>query len=547
MDVTRKPTRRLTRRVLALAFTLALTTACPGDGDGDGDGDGGGGGGGGGGPPGDPVTLSGKVTYDFVPAVYAPSTRRGTLEFTQASVRPVRNAVVQVRQGTRVLVDGTTDQEGRYTVTYTPSGTDALTVVALAKTTEPEIQIEDNTDNNAIWAVGDSISTSVTTKDLHATHGWAGTTYTASRRVAAPFAILDSMYTASRAFMDVRPVQFPLLKVNWSPKNVPQSGSKAQGNIGTSHFSFTENEIYVLGRDGVDTDEFDAHVIVHEWGHYFEANLSRADSPGGPHSSGDLLDPRLAFGEGYGNALASILLPEPIYVDTLWSGSTLAAFGFDAESEPTTSPDDPRKGAFSEMSVFRLLYDLYDSGTNEPYDMVSYDLGILYDVLVGPQKSTPALTTIGSFINGLIAQSGVSTPDVYQLLTHYNIGSISSDFGDGDTPLRAIYTTVPRVPYSTEVPLVGGLDFNKRAQNQYYVFTGTGQTLAITAAHPNQDVGVEVYGLGRSLAQSDIGYAGSETVTVPTQADTTYVVVVFGFKESAGNYSPFPTLSITPQ
>ncbi|NOJ78821.1 hypothetical protein [Myxococcus xanthus] len=536
MDVTRKPTRDLTCKVLALAFTLALTTACPGDDDDD-DGNG---------PLGDPVTLSGTVTYDFVPAVYSPSTRRGTLEFNQAQKRPVRNAVVQVRQGTRVLVDGTTDQEGRYTLTYRPSGSGALTVVALAKTTQPEIQIEDNTDNNAIWALGGDITTTVTTKDLHATHGWAGTSYTASRRIAAPFAILDSMYTASRAFMDVRPVNFPLLKVNWSPNNVPQSGSKPQGRIGTSHFAFAENEIYVLGRDGVDTDEFDAHVIVHEWGHYFEANLSRADSPGGPHSSGDILDPRLAFGEGYGNALASILLPEPIYVDTMWSGSTLAAFGFDAESEPA-STDDPKKGAFSEMSVFRLLYDLYDSGTNESHDRVSYDLGILYDVLVGPQKSTPALTTIGSFINGLNAQPGVSTADVYRLLAHYNIGSISSDFGDGDTPLRAIYTHVPGIPYTTEVPLVGGLDYNKREQNQYYVFTGTGRNMTLSASHASEDVGIEVFGQGRSLAESDINYTGTETVSIATQADARYVVVVYGFKETTGNYSPFPTLSITSQ
>ncbi|WP_410477999.1 hypothetical protein [Myxococcus sp. MxC21-1] len=536
MDVTRKPTRDLTCKVLALAFTLALTTACPGDDDDDG----------GNGPLGDPVTLSGTVTYDFVPAVYSPSTRRGTLEFNQAQKRPVRNAVVQVRQGTRVLVDGTTNQEGRYTLTYRPSGSGALTVVALAKTTQPEIQIEDNTDNNAIWAVGGDITTTVTTKDLHATHGWAGTSYTASRRIAAPFAILDSMYTASRAFMDARPVNFPLLKVNWSPNNVPQSGSKPQGRIGTSHFSFAENEIYVLGRDGVDTDEFDAHVIVHEWGHYFEANLSRADSPGGPHSSGDILDPRLAFGEGYGNALASILLPEPLYVDTMWSGSTLAAFGFDAESEPP-STDDPRKGVFSEMSVFRLLYDLYDSGTNESYDRVSYDLGILYDVLVGPQKATPALTTIGSFINGLKAQSGVNAADVDTLLAHYNIGSISSDFGDGDTPLRAIYTHVPGIPYTTEVPLVGGLDYNKREQNQYYVFTGTGRNMTLSASHASQDVGIEVFGQGRSLAESDIDYTGTETVSIPTQADARYVVVVYGFKETAGNYSPFPTLSITSQ
>ncbi|GHG96804.1 hypothetical protein [Comamonas sp. JC664] len=538
MDVTRKSTRRLTRKVLALAFTLALAPACNGDDEG-GDGDGGGDG-----PPGDPVTISGLVTYDFVPAVYSPSTRRGTLEFSQASVRPVRNAVVQVRQGTRVLVDGTTDEEGRYTVTYRPSGTAALTVVALAKTSTPEIQIEDNTDNNAIWAVGNTLTPSETTKNLHATHGWAGTRYTASQRIAAPFAILDSMYTASRAFMDARQVNFPLLKVNWSPNNVPQSGNKARGQIGTSHFSFSENEIYVLGRDGVDTDEYDAHVIVHEWGHYFEANLSRADSPGGPHSSGESLDPRLAFGEGYGNALASIILPEPIYVDTLWSGTTLAAFGFDAESEPTPTTDDPisSRGSFSEMSVFRMLYDLYDSGSNEPHDRVSHDIGVFYDVLVGPQKSTPALTTIGSFLNSFKTQPGVNAADVDTLAAFYNIGSITSDFGDGDAPLRSIYTNVDRIPFNTTVTLRGGVDYNKRPQNQYFVFQGTGQSMTFTATH-SEDVGIEVYHRGEVVGSADRYLSGTETFTIPTRADEPYVLVLVGFSETNANYTP--TLSIT--
>ncbi|WP_426750442.1 carboxypeptidase-like regulatory domain-containing protein [Myxococcus sp. Y35] len=540
MDVTRKSTRGLTRRVLALAFTLALAPACSGDDD-----DGGNGGGGNDAGTGEPVTLSGTVTYDFVPAVYSPSSRRGTLDFARVSSRPVRNAVVQVRQGTRVVGNGVTDEQGHYSLTYTPSGTGNLTVVALAKTTTPEIQIEDNTDNNAIWGVGNTLTGSETSKDLHATHGWSGSSYTASRRVAAPFAILDSMYTASQAFLEARPVDFPLLKVNWSPNNVPQSGRKELGQIGTSHFSFSENEIYVLGREGVDTDEFDAHVIVHEWGHYFEANLARADSPGGPHSSGDVLDPRLAFGEGYGNALASIILPEPIYADTYWDGSTLNAFGFDAESEPTPTTDDPRRGSFSEMSVFRLLYDLHDSGNSEAHDRVSYDIGILYDVLVGPQKATPALTTIGSFINGLKAQPGVNAADVDTLLDFYGIGSITSDFGDGDAPLRSIYTNVTYFPFNADITLRGGTDYNKRQQNQYFVFNGTGRTMTFTASHPTEDVGIEVYHRGEVIGSADRYLSGTETFSAATQADEPYVLVLVGFSDTAANYTP--SLSITSQ
>ena len=189
----------------------------------------------------------------------------------------------------------------------------------------------------------------------------------------------------------MRPVTLPPLKVGWSPNNVPQDGDPAQGYITTSRFSARENEIYILGKAGVDTDEFDSHVIVHEWGHFFEQSLSRADNPGGSHGAGDVLDPRVAFGEGYGNALASMLLPESIHVDTAWlgPGGTLSASGFDAETEPSPT-DDPHPGPFSERSIQRLLYDLYDSGTSEAHDRVTVDLGTIYDVLVGPQKNKGA-------------------------------------------------------------------------------------------------------------------------------------------------------------
>ena len=267
------------------------------------------------------MTVSGKVTYDFVPATYTPATQSGTLEFAKATEKPARNVTVQAMQGTSVLASTNTDEQGNYQLTFTTTSSAAASIVALAKTSTPAIQVEDNTSGDAIWAISDTVSSGTTTKNLHATHGWTGVTYDINKRTAAPFAVLDSMYTAAKAFMAVRPVNFPALHVNWSPNNVPQTGDKKQGFIGTSHYAFADKEIYVLGKVGVDTDEFDSHVIVHEWGHYFEDNLSRSDSPGGPHSAGQKLDPRIAFGEGYGNAIAAILLPESVYTDTAWDGS----------------------------------------------------------------------------------------------------------------------------------------------------------------------------------------------------------------------------------
>ncbi|NTX39378.1 hypothetical protein HUA78_33575 [Myxococcus sp. CA033] len=485
------------------------------------------------------ATLTGRVTYDFVPAILTTTpTRGGMLAFAQTSVRPVRNATVQVMRGTTVLGTATTDEDGRYQLTYT-AGTGAnLTLATLAKTTTPAIQVEDNTARNAIWAVSATITGGTTSRDLHAGHGWTGSSYNPSQRVAAPFAILDSMYTASRAFLAVRTVPFPPLKVNWSPNNIAErnnSGDTSTGQIGTSHFSPSENEIYVLGKEGADTDEFDDHVIVHEWGHYFESNLSRSDNPGGQHIGGDVLDPRIAFGEGYGNALSAILLPDPLYVDTSWGAGRQTAFGFDME---TASTDDPTPSAFSEFSVMRLLYDIFDasSAAEASYDQVNIGLGTLYDVLVGPQKTTPALTTIGSFIHGLKAQPGINAAALDTLAAHYQIGSIRSAFGEGDTQLAAMYTTVSSLPYNANGTLTGGKPSNQQQQNRYYVFNGTGRTVIISA-NSTEDVGIQALQQGTRAGFADDFLRGTESFRFSSQADRQYVLIVTGFKDSTGTYN----------
>ncbi|MFY2564524.1 hypothetical protein ACN469_43460 [Corallococcus terminator] len=542
MYVSRKSVWGRTSAMLALALSLTVF-GCTGD-DNDDKPDGGGTPDAGEQPEpdaGPPVTatLSGRVTYDFVPATLT-GPGSGALAFAQTSVRPVRNATVQVRRGAVILSTASTDGNGRYQLTYT-AGTGAnLTVATLAKTTTPSIQVEDNTAGNAIWAVSATITGGATSRDLHAGHGWTGSSYNAAQRVAAPFAILDTMYTASQAFLAVRTVPFPPLKVNWSPNNIGErnsSGDTSTGQIGTSHFSPSENEIYVLGKEGADTDEFDDHVIAHEWGHFFESNLSRADNPGGPHTGGDVLDPRIAFGEGYGNALSAILLPDPLYVDTLWQGGRQTAFGFNMETAPS-SPDDPTPGVFSEFTVMRLLYDIFDASTaaEASYDQVNVGLGTLYDVLVGPQKTTPALTTIGSFIHGLKAQPGVNAAALDTLAAHYQIGSIRSAFGEGDTRLAAMYTNVASLPYSGSGTLTGGEPSNQQQQNRYYVFNGTGRTVNISA-NSSEDVAIRALQQGTEAGFADRFLSGTESFTFSSQAGRQYVLIVTGFKSTTGTYN----------
>lgn len=489
--------------------------------------------------------MSGTVTYDFLPAVYDPNTEAGG--FGTATQRPVRNAVVQAMRGATVLgTPGSTDASGHYSLTFTdPGGTGSLAVVVLARTAgAPSIQIQDNTDDDAVWAIGAPLGATATTLDLRATSGWTGAGFDPDRRTAAPFAILDSMYTASMAFVAVRPsVIFPALRVNWSPRNAPGGDGKTPetGNIGTSHFTKTNDQIYILGADGADTDEYDSHVIVHEWAHFFQHVLSRSDSPGGSHGPGDLLDPRIAFGEGSASALAAMLLPESMYVDTNFSGpgGALRAFGFDAETEPSPT-DDPSPGAFSENSLMRLLYDLYDPA-NEAFDGVSAGLGRIYDVLVGHQKTTQYLTTIGTFVTGLRALPGVNGAALDELLARYDIGPISTDYGTGDTlgsgtgGLEAMYVHVDALPSSAAIQLGGDESFNKWSQNQYYWFTGNGA--AVTAAVTStEDIMLQGYEEGEYLGDVDeLNGGGTESVSIPTVAGTIYVMIVVGFPTPNAN------------
>jgi len=181
-----------------------------------------------------------------------------------------------------------------------------------------------------------------------------------------------------------------------------------------------------LGEAGTDTEEFDTHVIAHEWGHYFEDVLSRADSTGGRHSLSDRLDPRLAFGEGWGNAVGAMVNDDPVYFDTLGSSS----FGFSVEDFETSTP-----GWYNESSVQTILWDLYDQ-TLDDGDTIELGFVPIYEVLTGPQRVTPAFTTIFSFVSALKDARGGDSAAIDALLADENIDPIDPTgdiWGDGET------------------------------------------------------------------------------------------------------------------
>src|SRR4029079_1720758 len=152
--------------------------------------------------------------------------------------------------------------------------------------------------------------------------------------------------------------------------------------------------IYVLGNDGIDTDEYDQPVLVHEFLHYLEQTVSRTDNIGGQHFPDDELDLRVAFSEGFGDAFAAMVLGDPQYRDSLGAAQG-EEFGFDIDSNTTTNP-----GWFNELSIASIGWALCDREDEGSYQ-TSVAFAPMYDVLTHELRDGPALTSVFVFISAL--------------------------------------------------------------------------------------------------------------------------------------------------
>ena len=405
-----------------------------------------------------PVTISGTLQYEFPP----PNNACIGLDFDAIQLRPIRQATVQLLDavGRTVLDTDVSDDLGQYSVSADPS-TDVI-IRVLAESIRVgnlswDVQVRNNVDTSngappldqrPIYAMDSSAfdsGTSSQSLDLTATTGWGGSSYTGPR-AAAPFAILDSIYSATLFVATEMPnATFPPLDAFWSVDNKATSPTDIDaGDLPTSFYN-GQSQLFLLGMDGSDTEEFDDHVVVHEWGHYLEDNLSRSDSIGGSHFIGsDLLDKRVAFGEGFANALSGMVLDDPVYCDTAWFGNNQSGFGVNLEEEPTNN-----EGWYDEVSVFEILYDLWDTDA-DGVDTGSIGFGPILDVMTGPQVTSPAFTSIFTFATYLKQQNPGDAALIDALLTDHNInsnvdihGSSETNDGPGTPPdVLPVYTDI---------------------------------------------------------------------------------------------------------
>jgi len=371
-------------------------------------------------PPPNQVTLSGFAEYEYPP----PNNFCDGLNFNAIAIRPIRGAPVQILNASTnaIITSTTTDSTGFYSVTV-DGNIDVFVRIRsqLQRSGSPswDVDVRNNTANTTdplnlrplyfLDSAPLNTGGADVTQDLLAGTGWTGASYTGIR-AAAPFAVLDTIYEMMQLVVSVDPAtSFGALDAFWSPDNNSSPGTGdfitdvGNGDIGTSFYASGLSSLFLLGQDGDDTEEFDDHVIAHEWGHYFEDEFSRSDSIGGPHSIGNQLDKRVAFGEGFATALSGIGLADPMYCDTLWVGPNLRGFEIDIEAEAGGNA-----GWFNEVSILKFIYDLWDSN-DEGGDPMSIGFAPIYNVMTGPQRTNDAFTSVFSFAEALKAQPNAET------------------------------------------------------------------------------------------------------------------------------------------
>lgn len=450
--------------------------------------------------------VAGKITYDYVPTATRTNedgTLDGGLDYSKTEKRPVRQALVELvsEDGATVFGTTSTDDNGAYTIEVSPGKSAYVRATAQASQGAGDapdylLKIRDNTapeyksapDTAPLYSMRGSVFKTLSTAmtvDLNAGSGWTGANYGAPR-TAAPFAILDQLVNAAQQMHRAAPsVLLPVLNTFWSVNNRPTDGEPSGGFIGTSHYQHDGpgKGLYILGAENVDTDEYDSSVLVHEFGHYVEANVSRSDSVGGSHSVGDALDMRVAFGEAWGNALSSLIRGTPVYTDT--NGPKQSALGVGMRLDEIGPNDQP--AWFSESAVGKFLY----SAGQSP------DIGFaaIYKTMVTGEKTTPAMTSAFSFASAL--QPALTDAGKHQLDTL--LAAISVQGGD---KLDA---------WGTQTKFQGNPELTNPAVFPIYVPITVGQT--VTACSTTQ------FGSGNKL-----GNYRHVRITVPAAGSYKFVL-----------------------
>jgi hypothetical protein len=289
------------------------------------------------------LKRSGYATYQKIEVL------ENGLDPSRTVMVPIRNARVEVFDPLTgmVVTVSETNEEGEFVVAV-PADRFGLWVRVLSRLRSSDVKVVDNMSGYRLYVLSRDLGDPRDTDEIELID---------RTRISGAFNILDNVLRANALLASSDP-QFipPPLSINWSERNNESVLTRlTSGAIRSTFFSPLTNTAYIVGDRSTDSDEFDDSVILHEYAHMLAARFSRDDSPGGLHTIGDVLDPRLAWSEGWANFFSSAVRGTAIYIDSKGPGQPVTRYDIEEDS-----PANDQPGLYSEASVHGLLWDLLD-------------------------------------------------------------------------------------------------------------------------------------------------------------------------------------------
>lgn len=501
----------------------------------------------------------GHVSLKLVPKDPKVFASIGTLtNLTQegGNPNPIRYAEVRATDSAGAIVQcGETDADGSFAIDLPQNGaTYTISVASRAANSANSAYILTNPTDNQFYALSATVTASTDDSSL-----WLMASATGTLEGGA-FNILDQILKAQEyvraqtascgsTFTDCVPFSVaPLVYVYWAPGISPGQYFGISGGI--SFYLNGQKKLYLLGGLNDDTtssdmDHFDNSVIIHEYGHFLEDQFASPDSPGGSHNGNSIIDPRLAWGEGWADFFQAAVTGSPYYRDTTGTvdcstsnptSCTHTSFNEPldypgSQDQPASSPNG--EGNFREFSVARILWAAIKGPT--PVSPFAELWTVLNSATNGFKSVNDPYKHIGRFH---VIQSTLTGGANWSTLrtNERQVGNMSVYA----TPLSACSSAISLSPVKPASDDGSYAKSDQHRNNDFYRYDHSGGpfTLTLTYDKPSSNGGdldlyvyKEKYVFGRTSDMVAVSNAEADRVGATTQGAETVSLVL-----PAGHY-----------
>ncbi|MFN8846975.1 MAG: carboxypeptidase-like regulatory domain-containing protein [Bdellovibrionales bacterium] len=495
-----------------------------------------------------PHTITGTASYNYRAQTCGAFSCSGLSGTT--STRGIPHAELVVRNSAGNVVQcGHTNSDGTFSVTIDKiPGDYTITVNSRADNTEIKASVLNDITNNTPYSLtSNSITVASGTASPQAIGSFTANLSTTEQKGAA-FHLLYNFWTANEFLRSQSGnANFVADKVTAYWKAGFNPGSYVGTSSGLSFYIKGSRDLYILGGlngnySTTDFDHFDDSVILHEYAHFLEDVYSKSDSQGGSHNGNFVIDPRLAWSEGFANFFQGAVIRQlggtndnvrgGYYID-ITNGSN-SGLVFDLNESGTTAATDrvqfAGEGNFREISVSRTLWKTTSTTDgNVPFSAL---WTAFTSATQGIKNSLNYFRSAGLFnyyLNQIITASHSARLTAWQLILSNE--SQNADTRDYADPVSAITMgTCGKYPKSLDPVIDSSYSYarsNLLLSNDFYLYVhnGSGGTLNLTytqATSPAIDLDLYLYRDGHVYQDDYLESIGQSTGGVVAKSDRTY-------------------------